>query len=263
MSGGRKLYQWTKDIDELLPAFYKQWCREYNAREPIPVHWKRKPEYTRDHYVNGKKRKVFQNFPIPVLYPTESQQGLWGGEGLIYGLRKKRRTSLRAPRLWKPCLLKRALYSEILDQWFAITVTERTMMLIDEAYGFDNYILKTHEVDLKSQLGMSLKRKMLQALATRSFYKNDLEKQEKIYNKYKDFLIPNEQIEWVGLTVKEAIVKARQLEEKKNPQVPLKEIYTKELIDKLKSTTLEEPKSPSKGSFLSKLNPFKTDDPLK
>merc|ERR1712142_667560 len=95
MAGGRRLYQWSQEVDRLLPAFYKQWCQEYNAREPIPVHWTRKPEYTRDHYVNGKKRKIFQNFPIPVLYPNESQEGLWGGEGLVYGLKKKRRTSMR------------------------------------------------------------------------------------------------------------------------------------------------------------------------
>ena len=260
MGGGRKIYQWSKEIDRLLPTFYKQWCQEYNARAPIPVHWIPRPEYTRDHYVNGRKRKVFQNFPIPVLYPNESQKGLWGGEGLIYGLRKKRRTSLRAPYLWKPNLMKSALYSEILDKWFVITVTERTKMLIDEAYGFDNYILKTHEVDLNSQLGMRIKREMLLALANKSFYKDDLAKQEKIYNKYKEFLIPVEQIEWVGLTVKEATRKARQLEAEKDPQIPLKEIYTEELIKKLKSTSLQEPKSPSKGSFLSKLNPFRTDD---
>lgn len=260
MGGGRKLYRWSKEVDKLLPAFYKQWCQEFNVREPIPVHWKPKSEYTRDHYVNGKKRKVFQNFPIPVLYPNESQQGLWGGEGLIYGLKKKRRTSLRAPHLWKPNLTKRALYSEILDKWFALTVTERTMMLIDEGHGLDNYILKTHEVDLNSQLGMRIKREMLLALANRSFYKDDLAKQEKIYNKYKEFVIPAQQAEWIGLTVKEAVAKARTLNDEENSEVPFKETYTKELLYKLKANNLKEPKPPSKDSFLSKLNPFKTDD---
>lgn len=44
--------------------------------------------------------------------------------------------------MWKPQLLQRELYSEILDTKFAVTVTARTLDLIDAAYGFDFYILK-------------------------------------------------------------------------------------------------------------------------
>ena len=51
-------------------------------------------------------------------------------------------------------------YSEILDQHYALTCTRRTLDFIEEAKGFDNYILKTHEVDLKSDIGMKLKREM-------------------------------------------------------------------------------------------------------
>lgn len=44
--------------------------------------------------------------------------------------------------MWKPQLFQRELYSEILDRRFTVTVTRRTLDLIDEAYGFDFYILK-------------------------------------------------------------------------------------------------------------------------
>ena len=44
--------------------------------------------------------------------------------------------------MWKPALEKRLFYSEILDKWFEITVTNRAMNLIDECKGFDNYILQ-------------------------------------------------------------------------------------------------------------------------
>jgi len=33
-------------------------------------------------------------------------------------------------------------YSEILDEYMAIIVTDRAHILIDEAYGLDHYILK-------------------------------------------------------------------------------------------------------------------------
>ena len=47
--------------------------------------------------------------------------------------------------------------------------------------------LQTHEVDLKSALGMKLKRDMLNQLAERSFYPDDPQKREEIYEKYKQF----------------------------------------------------------------------------
>lgn len=50
--------------------------------------------------------------------------------------------STRLKKTWKPQLFKRELYSEILDHKFTITVTARTLDLIDAAYGFDFYILK-------------------------------------------------------------------------------------------------------------------------
>lgn len=50
--------------------------------------------------------------------------------------------STRLRKTWKPQLFKRELYSEILDHKFTITVTARTLDLIDAAYGFDFYILK-------------------------------------------------------------------------------------------------------------------------
>lgn len=46
------------------------------------------------------------------------------------------------PKIWKPQLFERQFYSEILDAKLTITVTMRTLDLIDQAYGFDFYILK-------------------------------------------------------------------------------------------------------------------------
>lgn len=53
--------------------------------------------------------------------------------------------SNRLKKTWKPQLFKRELYSEILDHKFTITVTPRTLDLIDAAFGFDFYILKVRE----------------------------------------------------------------------------------------------------------------------
>lgn len=46
----------------------------------------------------------------------------------------------------------REFYSEILDQKFNISVTTRTLDLIDAAYGFDFYILKVSGPILKQYM---------------------------------------------------------------------------------------------------------------
>ncbi|EOA95043.1 39S ribosomal protein L28, mitochondrial, partial [Anas platyrhynchos] len=146
---------------------------------------------------------------------------------------------------WKPQLFERRLYSEILDATLTVTVTMRTLDLIDQAYGFDFYILKarawlgTPKADLGSKLGMDLKRTMLLRLARRdpNLHPDDPARREAIYDKYKEFVIPEEEAEWVGLSLEEAIEKQRLLE-KKDP-VPLFKVYAEELVNQLKEKALQ------------------------
>ena len=151
-------------------------------------------------------------------------------------------------------------YSEILNQYYALTCTRRTLELIEDAKGFDNYILKvtylfrfkdellsfsffsvqqTHEVDLKSDIGMQLKREMLVKLAKKAtdLYPEDKEKRETIFNRYKNFVIPLEEAEWVGLKPWEALTKQKKIEEEnlKKSIKPLKEILTQNTLEQLKS----------------------------
>lgn len=45
------------------------------------------------------------------------------------------------PNYWVPNLKKSVLYSEILNSYMDVTVTEKTLKLVDENKGFDHYIL--------------------------------------------------------------------------------------------------------------------------
>ncbi|XP_008307341.1 large ribosomal subunit protein bL28m [Cynoglossus semilaevis] len=222
-----------------LPKHYLQ---SLEPKTATPVHWK---PHEVEYKVNPKTgvRERVQDAPIPIYYPPESQDGLWGGEGLIKGYRyaNNDKMSNRLKKIWKPELFKRVLYSEILDHKFTITVTLRTLDLIDAAYGFDFYILKTPKEDLNSKLGMDLKRAMLLRLARKDtqLYPNDAAKREMIYNKYKQFEIPEEEAEWVGLSLVEAVEKQRQLEHKE-PEPHFK-IFVDELIKELELQKLSEP----------------------
>ncbi|KAL5011744.1 hypothetical protein ScPMuIL_010295 [Solemya velum] len=182
-------YVWSRDVEHLLPQHYKDRCIKFMTREPPAVHWQPISGRWKIDPKSGQRIPV-QNVPIRVIYPEESNKGLWGGEGIIQGLLKKKPQTRRLPKLWMPYLQKRALYSEILDKWFAITVTLRTLDQIDEANGFDHYILKTDERDLNSKLAMDMKREMLLTLVRGTMYSDDTDKKQKIHNRYKEYMIP-------------------------------------------------------------------------
>ncbi|MBN3310428.1 large ribosomal subunit protein bL28m [Amia ocellicauda] len=223
-----------------LPQHYLRQLQE--KCPPSAVHWKPLGVKYRANPKNRQRERV-QDVPIPVYYPPESQTGLWGGEGWVTGFRYANNDKLsnRLKKCWKPQLFQKDLYSEILDHKFKITVTALTLDLIDAAYGFDFYILKTPKEDLNSKLGMDLKRAMLLRLARKDseLYPADPEKREKVYNKYKQFVIPEEEAEWVGLNLEEAVEKQRLLEQK--DPVPLFLTCVEELVQEFATQKLTEP----------------------
>ncbi|XP_008959869.1 large ribosomal subunit protein bL28m isoform X2 [Pan paniscus] len=235
-----KRLQLREGICSRLPGHYLRSLEE--ERTPAPVHYRPHGAKFKINPKNEQRERV-EDVPIPIYFPPESQRGLWGGEGWILGqiYANNDKLSKRLKKVWKPQLFERELYSEILDKKFTVTVTMRTLDLIDEAYGLDFYILKTPKEDLCSKFGMDLKRGMLLRLARQDpqLHPEDPERRAAIYDKYKEFAIPEEEAEWVGLTLEEAIEKQRLLEEK--DPVPLFKIYVAELIQQLQQQALSEP----------------------
>ncbi|XP_016045848.1 large ribosomal subunit protein bL28m isoform X1 [Erinaceus europaeus] len=223
-----------------LPAHYLRSLEP--GRQPTPVHYRPHGAKFKVNPKNGQRERV-EDVPIPIYYPPESQQGLWGGEGWILGHRyvNNDKLSKRVKKVWKPQLFTRELYSEILDTKFTVTVTMRTLDLIDAVYGFDFYILKTPQEDLCSKFGMDLKRGMLLRLARQDpqLHPEDPERRAAIYDKYKEFVIPEAEAEWVGLTLEEAMEKQRLLEEK--DPTPLFKVYVEELVGRLQEQVLSKP----------------------
>jgi len=88
---------------------------------------------------------------------------------------------------------------------------------------------------------------------------NDAQKREMIYNRYKQFAIPAEQAEWVGLRPWEAVKKQAQIEREKAEAAvrPHKEMLREQLLASLeklalegKDVTSELPKPAAKQTFL-------------
>lgn len=64
----------------------KHYLKSLEQKEPTPVHWRPLGVKYRANPQTGHKERV-QDVPIPIYYPPQSQDGLWGGEGWISGFR--------------------------------------------------------------------------------------------------------------------------------------------------------------------------------
>lgn len=239
-----------------LPACYQKFFREWKYGQQAAVHyipqegkWKRNPE-------TGEV-KIIQNKPIPLTYPKEFDDGLWGGEAIVRGFEKRHQLRRRVPHFWFPTLQKSVLHSEILDKHMEIVVTPRTLCLVDQHYGFDNFILQTPPQDLKSNLGIKLKRTLLLALATQNFLPNNTAKREELLQKYQKHILPVEEAEWYGLTLSEALEKLGKQEEVPIQKIPLKIKFREEFIEQLKEKQTEVNPTGPKSSWTDTLNPFK------
>jgi len=242
---------------EKLPVGYQKFYKEWREREPEPVHWIPRQEKWERNAETGEVKPV-QNIPIPTKYPHQVHDGLWGGEGVVQGLVKKAKYRSPVPRFWVPKLQESVVYSEILDKYMEIVVTERALRLIDENFGLDNYLLKTPACDIQSLTALKLKRRILLALANKDFSHGDVKRQEELYEKYKQYVVPREEAEWYGLSVKEAVARFNVLE--KNAKAaeikPLKYQLRLDLLQSLDQVTVTSAKEEKSSSWMSKLNPF-------
>lgn len=94
-----------------LPAHY---LKSLEQGEPTPVHWRPLGVQYRASPMTGLKERV-QDVPIPIYYPPESQDGLWGGEGWISGFKYSKND--------KVSLLGTFLYLSGIANCFCITRT--------------------------------------------------------------------------------------------------------------------------------------------
>ncbi|KPI91202.1 39S ribosomal protein L28, mitochondrial [Papilio xuthus] len=215
-----------------LPPAYKKFWREWKVLKPAAVHF------------------------IP-------QESKWKRDELT-GFQKRSDQRRRVPHYWVPVLKRTVVRSEVLNTHLSVTVTDRTINLINDHYGFDHYLLKTPACDLVSMLALKLKKQILIELMNGCpRYANNPQKQKEIYNEYKTYLssYTPEEIEWYGLTWYEALSKVAKQKEAQNKPVPLKNIYRKKLVEKLKAAESEDKNDATEEistttSWLSKMNPF-------
>lgn len=108
---------------------------------------------------------------------------------MITGFQKRDPRRRRVPHYWVPVLKRTVVKSEVLNTHLSVTVTDRTIKLINDHYGFDHYLLKTPACDLVSMLALKLKKQILTELMNGCpRYAHDPAKQEAVYEEYKTYL---------------------------------------------------------------------------
>jgi len=244
-----------------------------SLRSRLPDHFKKnylakmeqKPDllhqvpYEAKYRIEGETgfRIPIQDPRVRTIRPPIYDRVLFGGERVIYGWDKREPNKIhgpftkvdeapdkKRPKFWFPVYKTHMFFSEILDRYIQVPVTDTTLDAVDAAAGFDLYILKTDVVNLDSRLGECLKKEMMTKLMQGRAGPPDADDAAKreMYDKYKEHLLPPEEIEWLGLTLSEACSKQMKIEEKivENRLIPLKYVFAKKVYDELKYEVVEE-----------------------
>lgn len=264
--GLRKSKKFTKGWGAQLPVAYKKFWDEWKNQQPAAVHYVPKDGMFEREDITGKIIPI-QNVPLPLIDPPEAHLGIWGGEAIVKGFQKRNQYKRRVPHFWVPVLRRSVVHSVILDEYMAVTVTDRTLDQIHDNHGFDHYLLKTPACDLRSMLAIKLKKKVLvDLLAKCPKLASQPEKQQAALKEYACYLTQYtaEEIDWYGLTYVEAVLKIKTEVESKEDKRPHKVIFREKLIEQLKEAGISEAQgSPeelkamedsSSSSWLSKLS---------
>ncbi|XP_055639274.1 39S ribosomal protein L28, mitochondrial [Toxorhynchites rutilus septentrionalis] len=240
--GLRKSKKFTKGLGAQLPAAYKKFWDEWKIQQPAAVHYVPKNGMFQREDLTGLVTPI-QNVPLPLIDPPESHEGIWGGEAIIKGFQKRNQYKRRVPHFWVPVLRRSVVHSRVLNEYMAVTVTDRTLDLIHDNHGFDHYLLKTPACDLRSMLAIKLKKKILvDLLAGCPKLADNPEKQKEIVKEFSCYLAQytSEEVDWYGLTYVEAILKVKQQIESSEDKRPHKIIFREKLIEQLKEAGIKE-----------------------
>lgn len=242
LRGWRKANRFDTGLGARLPEAYKKFWWEWKHQKPAAVHYIPKEGLFERDEVTGVVKPI-QNHHIPLQKAAEEDTGIWGGEAIIKGFQKRHRFNRRVPHFWVPILKRSAVRSEILNEFFSLTVTERTIRLIIENHGFDHYLLLTPACDLRSHLALKLKQRMLHDLLNGCpAWNENPQRQNEIkleYGKYLQQFTP-EEIEWYGLSWEEAIKKMSTIVKEENKPVPHKILFRQKLIEQLREVGIKE-----------------------
>uniref|UniRef100_A0A1S4GY32 Uncharacterized protein n=1 Tax=Anopheles gambiae TaxID=7165 RepID=A0A1S4GY32_ANOGA len=247
--GLRKSNKFAKGLGAMLPQAYRKFWNEWKNQTPAAVHYVPKDGMFQREDITGLVSPI-QNVPLPLIDPPEAHDGIWGGEAVIKGFQKRNQYKRRVPHFWVPVLRRSVVHSRVLNEYMAVTVTDRTLAQIHDHHGFDHYLLKTPACDLRSLLAIKLKKKVLEELAAGCpRLAAEPSKQQEYLKEFACYLeqYTPEEIEWYGLTYTEALMKMKSITEEHDAQLPQKLLFRQKLIEQLREAGIREAQEGERG----------------
>ena len=121
----------SETLEERLPGHYMEFYNLWKKGPSVGIHQKLRP----GRFEKDKAGRIvpIQNPSIPILYPNEFHQGLWGGQGVVKGHLEppppKHKPSYKAPQetYWMPNLFIGVVYSEVLDAHMEVRGKKSTL----------------------------------------------------------------------------------------------------------------------------------------
>ncbi|TGZ73466.1 hypothetical protein CRM22_001502 [Opisthorchis felineus] len=244
-----------KDVISRLPTHYKE--QYLKAQRPKRPNYLQPSESLLGRTLRTQNLIPGSHFDVPptIIYPPESQKCLWHGEGIVSGYARKSFRHPLYPKMYPPKLSQQVFYSDILNRWMVIIVSETALRAIEKAGCLDAYILSTPAEQLNSRLGMHLKRDLLLHLSDPNFCSENPEKGKTLRSKYSQYIIPRSEAEWVGLTLEEAVKKQMKLETEaaKSRVRPQKYDLVEKVFEELESPKTSAPTSTNLKGVLSRI----------
>lgn len=123
--------------------------------------------------------------PLAPAYPPgertlykQSNSGLYGKARIAFGSRAAGKQNVRSPRLWKPNVHQKKLWSESLGAWVQTRLTTRVMRTIKKEGGLDEYLVAhgRRRVDELGPAGWRLRWLVMQTESMQARFRAEREK---------------------------------------------------------------------------------------
>ena len=242
-SGGKRVIAddfWNQPLLSNIPQHYRDFYQTWKIGPQSHIHSVPKAAtYEKDEW--GEIHPV-QNPRIHVIYPDQFHKGLWGGEGVIKGMLKREDGNHRnftppPAKYWWPRLFEGVVHSEILSAHIEVVCTKRGIKLVDEAGGFDRYLLNTPVNEVYATGLLRLKRELLLALADKENFTTKHGGKPEVFEKYQKYAVSYDEADWHGLSFVEAMRKQAKIadHDAEKSIIPDKDKFRRELVQMLRS----------------------------
>lgn len=105
-----------------------------------------------------------RQYAAAAALPSRALRGLYGGKEVQFGNKVSKDGGNKTRRKWKPNVVSKNLYSDILEKKFKLKVTTYVLRCIKKHGSLDNYLLNTNVKNIRSDVGLELKKRVELAL---------------------------------------------------------------------------------------------------